>query len=296
MNDTILVTGATGQQGGATASHLLARGWNVRALTRDTSTAAARALHLAGAQVVAGDMDDRASLDAATRGVQGVFSVQPTEGMPGTPPGFTNADQIRWGRNVADAAVAAGVRHLVYTSSNSSEQRTGLGNLESKWEIEEYVRSLDLSATILRPTSFMENYVHPMWGLREGALVTSILPDVTQQLIALEDIAALAALAFEHPEEYRGRAVDLAGDALTPPQVADAISRATGRTVPYVQIPMDELRRQNATAAAGYEFMNSGKGTQADIPALRGLHPGLMTFDAWLEKEGAARIQALLDS
>jgi uncharacterized protein YbjT (DUF2867 family) len=293
---TILVTGATGQQGGATASYLLACGWRVRALTRDASSASAQALAGAGAQVVAGDMDDRASLDVAMRDVYGVFSVQPTKGMPGLPPGFDDADERRWATKVADAASTAEVRHFVYASANSAEQRSGIANLENKWAIEEHIRALGLSATILRPTSFMENYVHPMWGLRDGALTTAMLPDVMQQLIALDDIGALATFAFERPDLYRGKAIDLAGDTLTPPQIAEAISRATGKTVPYVQIPMDVLREQSATAAKGYEYMNANKGTQVDIPALRKLHPGLMSFETWLRSGGAAKFEPLLRS
>lgn len=109
MSDIVLVTGATGTQGGATARALLAAGWRVRALVRDPDTAGARVLAEAGAELAPGDMGDRTTLDTAAAGVHGVFSVQPTVGYPGTPPGFTVADELRLGRNVADAAAAAGL-------------------------------------------------------------------------------------------------------------------------------------------------------------------------------------------
>ncbi|MGS2646790.1 NmrA family NAD(P)-binding protein [Streptosporangium sp. LJ11] len=107
---TILVTGATGQQGGATTRHLLADGWHVRALVRDPRGAAATRLARAGVELVTGDMDDRDSVDAAVRGAHGVFSVQPAFIAPGYA-----ENELRRGLNVVDAAIAAGVRHLAGT-------------------------------------------------------------------------------------------------------------------------------------------------------------------------------------
>jgi Nucleoside-diphosphate-sugar epimerases len=117
---TILVPGATGQHGGAAATHLLADGWQVRALTRDPSSRAARALAQAGAEVVAGDMGDRASLDAAMRDVYGVFSVQPPDWSPSD---ASAAEELRLGRNVIEAAREAGVRHFVYSSVSGADRR-----------------------------------------------------------------------------------------------------------------------------------------------------------------------------
>ncbi|GAA2608443.1 hypothetical protein GCM10009863_22300 [Streptomyces axinellae] len=291
---TVLVTGATGQQGGATAGRLLADGWHVRALTRDASGPAARALAEAGAEVLTGDMDDPASLRAAVEGAHGVFSVQPTPGMPGLPPGYGPADEVRRGRAVADAARAAGAGHLVYASAFGARQSTGLTTLESKRAVEDHIASLGIPATVLRPASFMENLLHPVWGLRDGALATPYEPRTRQQFIALADIAAFAAFAFEDPARFRGRAFDLAGDTLTPPETAAAISRATGRTVPYVQVPIETIRARSEQAARGIQSLNDGLYELVDTEALRTLHPGLLTFDAWLKQTGTAAFTALL--
>ncbi|WP_020575015.1 NmrA/HSCARG family protein [Actinopolymorpha alba] len=291
----ILVTGATGQQGGATARRLLADGWQVRALTRTPSSSAAKALKAAGAHLVTGDLSDPASLEVALRGAYGVFSVQSPPMRPGQSPDFGWEEEISWGRNVADVAKAAGVHHLVYTSAIGADRRiSGLRNLENKWEIEQHIRSLDLPATILRPVSFMENYVHPLFGLRDGQLMTALRPGVRQELIAVDDIGAFAAFAFADPDRYRGRAIDIAGDELTGPQIADAISRATGRSVPYVQIPIDVLRQTSEEAARGYEALNAKEESWVDVPALREEYPSLMDFETWLERTGAARIKELL--
>ena len=116
--NTILVTGATGNQGGATARHLLAGGWHVRALVRDATTPAAAALAATGAELVRGDLDDRASIDAAVRGAHGLYSVQ-----------SANPNEIAQGKTIADAAQAAGVQHLVYSSVGGAESLWGARSL-----------------------------------------------------------------------------------------------------------------------------------------------------------------------
>lgn len=275
------------------ARRLLAAGWTVRALTRNPASPKARALAATGADVRAIDMADPAALRPAIDGAYGVCSIQPAAGAPDAPPGHSRQDEIAAGRDVADAA-ATGVRHLVYASTNSAQLRSGIRLLESTWAIEEHIRGLGLSATVLRPTSFMENYAHPVWGLRDGTLASAIAPDVPQQLIALSDIAALAALAPADPDQCAVQALELAGDALTPTQIAEAIGRATGRTVPYIRIPMETLRALSPDAAEGIGWLNDRRSEGADIGALRALHPGLMSFDTWLEREGSRQLEQLL--
>ena len=151
-NKIIAVTGATGQQGGAVARKLLAEGWQVRALTRDINKPAAQELKTLGAEIVAGDMDSRAELDAAFKGVYGVFSVQNY-----WLPNVQYEGEIKQGKNVADAAKAAGVQHLVYSSVGSAHRGMGQKHFASKWIIEQYIHTLDIPYTILRPVAFMDN-------------------------------------------------------------------------------------------------------------------------------------------
>jgi len=292
--EPILVTGATGWQGGAAARRLIADGWQVRALVRTPAGPAAQALAESGIELVPGDMSDRASLDAAMRGVHGVFSVQPTAGYPGTSPEFTTDDEIRLGTNVADAAKAADVRHIVYTSVAGADRSTGIRRWESKRHIEEHIKSLDLPATILRPVRFMENQSDPQLGVSDGVLSDVFLPDIPVQLIAATDIGAFAALAFGNRKEYLGTTIELAGDELTMPQIIAAISRATGHPVTYRQIPREALQGRDPDAIAGWVFANEKGGWQAEIPSLRARHPDLMTFDTWLDREGKAKFDAPL--
>ncbi|MEU9833540.1 NmrA/HSCARG family protein [Streptosporangium sp. NPDC048047] len=296
-NRTVVVVGATGSQGRAVTRHLLRDGWRVRALTRDPDGDGARALARSGAQVMRARMEDVASLTAAAEGAWGLFSVQPTVGSPGTAPGFTTEDEVRWGVNVAEAAHAAGVGHLVFTSVAGADRHPGEKvpvNLVSKWRIERRIAELGLPATILRPVSFMENFTGG-YALRNGILSTGIAPDTVQQLIAVDDVGAVTALAFSRPGEWIGRAVSLAADELTPVQVAEAVGKALGIPLPYVQIPIEVIRDLSEDFAYANEWLNE-RGYRADIPATRRIHPAAMDFSTWLSRTGAARISAFLDS
>ncbi|MEV0841817.1 NmrA/HSCARG family protein [Actinocatenispora sera] len=289
MDQVVFVTGATGQQGGAVADRLLADGWQVRALTRHPDSTRARTLAAAGVEVVAGSLADLAAIDRCTEGVYGIFSVHPGPLAP-------DQDEVQAGKAITDAAVKHGVRHLVYSSGLGADR----GGQPTKWEIEQYIAAAGVSATVLRPSSFMENLITQAAtvGVRDGALRTAAAPHVRQQFIALDDIGTFAALAFRSPDDHRGRTLELVGDALTPPEVAAQISAALGRDVPYIQRPIEELRRINERFARGYEMLNSGDGRvpDIDIDDLRSLHPGLMSFRNWLDHKGAELIRALLDA
>src|SRR5919199_5871491 len=139
----ILVTGATGKQGGAVARTLLDRAFRVRALTRDPQRPEAQALTEQGAEVVQGDMEDRSAMNRVLEGAYGVFSVQ----------NFweTGYDrEVQQGKTVAEAAKAAGVEHFVYSSVGSAHRQTGIPHFDSKWEVEEHIRQIGLPYTILR--------------------------------------------------------------------------------------------------------------------------------------------------
>ncbi|MGW6500582.1 NmrA/HSCARG family protein [Nonomuraea angiospora] len=292
---TIVVMGATGLQGRAVTAQLLADGWQVRAVTRDPDAAPARALAQAGAELVRAEMDDVASLITAAEGAYGLFSVQPTVGSPGTPAGFSAEDEVRWGCNVAHAAHAAGVRHLVYASlagAGRHDTEKLPQNTINKWRIEQRIKTLGLPATFLRPVSFMENYTGA-YHLHDGTVTTAFDPAVPQQIMAVDDVGAFAALAFAQPGEWIGRAVDLAGDELTPLQITEAISEAIDRPLPYVQLPIEAIAQVGEEFAFAYTWLNE-RGYRADVAFTRALHPGLMDLRTWLERTGAVRIAGFL--
>lgn len=264
---TVLVVGATGNQGGATARHLRARGQRVRALVRDLTSPAAVALQEQGATLVRGDMEDPSSLHEAMRDVDGVFSVQ---GLAETPE--TLAAEVRQGINVADAVEATGVRHLVYSSVGGAERETGIDHFESKAEIERHILVRGLPATILRPVFFMDNLLVFAEAEGERVMALPIKPDRPMQLIAIDDIGAFAADSFLSPEIFLGRQIELAGDELTFPVIAEIYTQVTRTPTRFEGQPI-EGRMMEWFAESGY---------QADIPALRQLRPHLSTFREFL--------------
>lgn len=282
MNDKVIaVTGATGQQGGAVARKLLADGWNIRALTRDMDKPAAQELASLGAELVAGDMENRAELDAAFNGAYGVFSVQnfwlPNVGFEG---------EIRQGEHVADAARGAGVQHLVYSSVGAAHRGMGQKHFESKWIIEQHIHSLGIPYTILRPAAFFENFNWERAAILNGTFnALGLQPEKQRQLIAVEDIGVFVALAFANPDQYTGKIIELAGDALTESQLAETFAKVIGRPVELTVPGGGNRRRTDEEMAAMFKFF-TGEAYSADIPALRKLHPGLLTLEQYLRKNG----------
>jgi uncharacterized protein YbjT (DUF2867 family) len=284
----VLVIGATGQQGGATARHLLERGRPVRALVRDPGSPAAGALQQAGASLAVGDLDDPASLRAAMEGAHGVFLVLTMMAGPRISPEGVIAEERR-GKAVAGLAREAGIGHLVYSSINGAGARTGIPYYESKARIEEHIHALGIPATILRPVSFMDNFAtYNRPALEDGELVISLAvrPELPVPLISVRDIGAFAAIAFGRPGQFLGRTAAIAGDILTPPQIAGAFSRACGLPARSRQTPIEQVRAFDPQLAQMFSFFNEHPSGLADLPALRAEHPDLMRLETWLRTTG----------
>ncbi|GLY08674.1 NmrA family NAD(P)-binding protein [Actinoplanes sp. NBRC 101535] len=293
-SNPILVTGATGIQGGATARHLLAAGRPVRALVRDTTTPAAAALAARGAVLVRGDFDDPATLPAALDGVAGVFTVPPVAFGPAGPDHEREA--VR-GRALIDAAVAAGVDRIVL-STVATTTPDGTQRARGKALLEAYLHEHIARPTVLRPVRFLSNYrgvsVAGIDGITGGVHRHLFPPDEPMQVIAPEDIAEFAASAFADPSRYSGRTLELAGDAPTPAEAVAAISEATGIPVRYEQLTDAEATALGPMIADARRNWHAGHRWHADIEALRVIHPGLRTLKSWLTETGAATLRTHL--
>ncbi len=287
----ILITGGTGLVGMATVKTLLRHGWQVRVLARNPSSERAQAVAALGATVVGGNLNDRDTLDAAMTGVDGVFSVVPLVTSYDQEEAFDT--QLIGTQNVIDAAVAAGVGHFVLLSANSANRAVNR-NLTNKFLMEEYARDKGLRSTFLRPVAFMENFARPQWGLHQQVFTTALRPSTRQPLIAVDDIAEFAAIAFDHPPKEGSTILELAGDELTAGEMAAALSQALARPIPCLYISSETLLRLNKNSAKGYAHINAGEMNPVDLPALRKIHPGLMNFRTWLATTGAALLRPLL--
>jgi len=273
---TVLVTGATGQQGGAVTRQLLARGWKVRALVRNPQKAEARWLYERGVEIVRGDLDDTSSIIEAMQGMYGVFSVQ----------GVLNdtEKEVRQGKAVADAAQEAGVSHLVYSSVMGAGRAIGIEAFAAKWEIEEHIRSLEsLPATILQPVMFMDNF-RPLLHATNGPIEIPNMgsPNMRVQIIAAEDIGVFAAVVFSEPERYRGQIMAIAGDELTFTQMAEVLQKVLERPVHYqIKAMAQDQGLEGARKAS--EFFER-EGYKADIASLHRIHPQLLSFETWVRR------------
>jgi uncharacterized protein YbjT (DUF2867 family) len=274
---TILVTGATGQQGGAVIRHLLKDGWSVRALVRDENKPASQELKKLGVEIIQGDMNDRVSIDKAMADVYGVFSVQNywEHGYDG---------ELKQGLAVADSASEAGVKHFVQSSVGGAERSTNLPHFDVKFEIENHVKALKLPATIIRPVYFMENlstFNAPAEANGKHVFNIAMKPDSKLQMIAVDDIGAITAVVFGNPDEYIGREIEIAGDELTMPQVAEVFSKVTGKETVFNEMPMEDLRNYNEEFANMFQWFID-KGYKADIQAVKKIYPGLHNLESWL--------------
>ena len=275
----ILVTGATGNQGNAIAHHLLQRGnFKVRVLVRDPNKPAALALKQAGAELVVGDLNDRASLDRALQGAYGVVSLQIfLDGLD---------TEIRQGKAVADAASSARIQHFVYSSVGNAERNTGVPHFDSKFQVEEYIRASELPYTILRPVFFFYNYnmMRPM--VETGTLFQPLSPETKLQQLSEEDYGEMVADVFDRPADFMNREIEVASVEMTMPEIAAAFSRVLGKTVEYQQIPFEAFEQQNGEEVTiSYRWFEN-VGYAADLAQLKRDFPAQTDFESYLRDHG----------
>ncbi|WP_434732714.1 NmrA/HSCARG family protein [Rhizobium sp. YTUHZ044] len=260
---SVLVTGATGQQGGAVARALLARGHRVRAICRNPESDSASRLAAAGVEVVAGDLDDAGSVTQAASGVNTMFL------MGNSYEAGTDAE-TRQGITAANAAKAAGIGHLIYSSVADADRKTGIPHFDSKFLVEQHIAGLGVPYTISAPVAFMENTVAP-WaldGLRQGVYAAALPSGRVLQQICLADIGAFVAALAERRERVFGRRFDIAGDELSGEEQVKILSEVLGRPIGYQELPIAAMRQQSEDAARMYEWFDR-TGYDADIAFLR---------------------------
>lgn len=276
----IVVTGATGRQGGAVARALLKDGWHVRAFTRDASSPKAQALSTLGAEVMQGDMNDRRSLEAAIGGAYGVFSVQN--------PMISGMDaEIKQGKLVGDVAKAADVQHLVYASAGTGKP-TGIGSWDAKLEIESHLKSLHLPLTILRPMAFMElmtdKAYYPqvsMWYLMPK------LMGITRPVgwISVEDVGAVAAKVFAAPERFIGQDIKLASDVKSIEECREIYRNVMSKNPARFPMPVWLFKRfVGDDLLTMWQWLRTGQ-IDLNTEPTHAIHPEAMSVNTWLGKQ-----------
>jgi uncharacterized protein YbjT (DUF2867 family) len=279
---TILITGVSGNQGGAVARALEGRGFRLRGLTRKPESERAMALKRQGVDIVKGDLDDEATLRRALSGVWGVFGVQ-NAGEAGVEREETQ------GKRLATLAREAGVEHYVYTSVGSAHKRTGVPHFDNKWRIEETVHGLRFpSHVILRPVFFMENLIAP-FSLQGSTLAWALGPRTKLQMIAVDDIGWFGARAFTHAAALNRREIDLAGDVRTMQEAAEILTKALGRPIAFTQTPIEPVRQYSKEMALMLEWFER-VGYSADIAGLeREFGRALTKLPDWARRHASER-------
>ena len=243
---TVLVTGATGNQGGAVVDHLLAADepFEVSGLTRDPDGDAARALADRGVDVV-GDLNDAASLRPHVAAADAAFAVTNfwTQGYDA---------QVRQGQTLADVAAEEGIEQFVFSGVGSHHDDTGIPHFDSAWEIERHARELELPLTVLQPVFFyqdLEAFAEDI--VEDGVLALPLEAGVSLQMV---DVGRTAA-ALAEPESFVGERLDLAGDERTLEETAAVLSEVTGLDVEAVHVPIDDayesFGRSSPSCASG---------------------------------------------
>ncbi|WP_033290747.1 NmrA family NAD(P)-binding protein [Amycolatopsis jejuensis] len=293
----VLVTGATGRQGGATARALLETGVPVRALVRDPSSARAKAVEALGAELVTGDLHDRDAVRQAAEGARAVFSVQMPD-MSGPQPDF--AGEAAQGVNLIEAAREAGVPQFVHTSVTGAGQHTeSPGWAEGRWDylepaltaktaVQDRLREAGFPHwTLLKPGFFMENFLPSTEYLFprgvEGGLVTILRPETRLSLVAVRDIGRAAAAAIADPERFHRVELELASDFRPMTDIAPILAR-----VLEVPLPVPDMTVEEAIAAGmppmGHSHARLNEVGQPARPEFaRELGIPLTTFEEWAE-------------
>jgi len=276
---TVVVTGATGQQGGAVVKSLLQRGHAVRAVTRHTDSAKARALASAGVTLVGAALEDTAALTRALDGATSLFAMT-------TPFEAGTQAETRQGISAADAARAAGV-HLVFTSVGSANRRTDVPHFDSKYAVEQHIARIGVSATVLGPVYFMENLYFGKEQLAKGIYATPLPAARQLAQVAVADIGAVAARVLEDPRRFAGKRFDLASDELTGNDVVAVLARVTGRPFSYFQVPLEIVRqRMGQELVEMYQWFDR-VGYTVDRAALRREFPDVafQSFESWAKTQ-----------
>jgi uncharacterized protein YbjT (DUF2867 family) len=283
---TIVVTGATGLQGGAVARRLLQDGWYVRGLTRNAASKQAQALRALGAEIVQGDMAEAASLRRAFEGAYGIYSVQnPFVGGPEA--------EVRQGKNVAEVAKEVGVEHLVYGSAGTGRKGTGVPSWETKLQIEDHMRALGLPLTILRPTAFMELMTHKKFFPPVAAWqVMPKLMGSSRRLpwLCTEDLGVIGARAFADPHSLVGRDLTLSSDVRSLDECRSIYREVMGRNPRRLPVPVWLFQRFGFVGkdlTTMWRWLRTGH-VDLDTSPTRTIHPDALTVGDWLGKQKAA--------
>ncbi|MBR8833059.1 MAG: NmrA/HSCARG family protein [Stigonema ocellatum SAG 48.90 = DSM 106950] len=293
----ILLIGVTGGTGGNVVKGFLEQGvTNLRAITRtiDMNRPSLSKMNDAGVELVEANLDDENSLAAAFAGISAIYC-HATSADSAKPDPL----EVERAKRVAQAAKGANIKHLVYNSAGGVDRNSGVSHIEQKYKVEQILKEAGLPTTMLRACLFMEElwkkYTRP--SILKGVFRFSVQPDKPLHLIANKDMGRIAAYIIKHPSKYIGQDIELAGDVLTPKQLAEAFSQTQGIPVVYKETPAWIFLLLGRKELFNLIQWYRTKGYQADVQHLREEFPGLLTtFSEFLEETNWANKELTYES
>lgn len=278
---TVLVSGATGNQGGAVSKALINNHHKVYALTRNKQSPAAKALEALGAELVEGCMDEPSSIIAPLKKVNSFF-------LMGNPMEKGTEHEVTQGIALANAAKSANIGHLVYSSVANADCKTGIPQFESKYRIEQHIKSLGIPHTICAPVAFMDNVFAP-WAIDifKAGKISQALPDnISLQQISLKNIGAFVTSIFEKREAVFGERFDIAGDEVNGSEMANILSYALQKKIAYESFPTSVLEEFAPDMAIMFEWLST-TGYKVNITKLQAEFSDIdwQTYSQWAEDE-----------
>jgi uncharacterized protein YbjT (DUF2867 family) len=287
MQKKVLITGATGQQGGAVIDELLKAGYEITGTTRNPFSEKARLLSDNGVRMVRADFSDPSTLVSAMKGIDTVFAMS-------TPYEKGTAIEAEQGITLVRAAADAGIEHLVYTSVGDADRNTGIPHFDSKFKVEEFIRETGINATIIAPVFFMDNLKSPWYApaLKEGKFTHAVPPQRKLQMISLRSIGQFAASIIARGKEMYGKRFNIADDELSGTVTAQILSEITGRTIVYQGFSPEVMMEQNRDFALMYEWFDR-VGYSADTTFLKTNFPEVnwQSFREWAAAEDWSMVQ-----
>jgi len=275
---TIFVTGATGNQGGAVVTSLIKNGFKVKVLTRKTDSVKAQNLQKQDVEVVKGDLNDLNSFRHHVKDIAGIFSVQTFQS------GIEQ--EIKQGIDLANLAKDSGVSHFLYSSVAGADFNTGIPHFDSKLIIENHIKQLGLPYTIIRPTSFFENFLIPQVrnGILKGKLSSPININTKQQFISTIDIGEISADIFLNKDKYLLKTITIASEDMDMQQVAETFSKVLGKEISYQKFPMLITRVvMGKKLYKMFKWINENDGTFINnLEMFKNENPNLTSLEHWI--------------
>ena len=275
---TVFVTGATGNQGGAVVRHLLSKGFYVKALTRNPDLPRSKSIVHENLEILKGDLNDPPSYRNYLQNTDTVFcNLQFTEGVD---------KEIRQGINLATISKEQGVKHFVYSSVVGCDLNTGIPHWESKFKIENHIKSTGIDYTIIRPASLFENLLLPQVKSRilKGKLVLPTKKNITQQFISADAIGMVSTAIICNPEKYTGRTITLASEQMDGIQLAAVFSKILNKEIKFQQLPMFIVRLVMGRGLAKmFKWINENDTLFIkDMEGLKNEFPGMLSIEKWI--------------